>query len=87
MPDMDVLFEERYQQWLTEQDKAGARFTPEQRKWLDAIKDHIANSLSIEQDDFESVPFSQIGGLGRAHELFGNQLAHILEELNVRLAA
>ena len=28
-------------------------FTPEQRQWLDAIKDHIASSLSIEQDDLD----------------------------------
>ena len=54
---------------------------------LDAIKDHIASSLSIEQDDLNDVPFNQIGGLGRAYELFGDKLATILEDLNARLAA
>ncbi|MFL5909274.1 MAG: type I restriction-modification enzyme R subunit C-terminal domain-containing protein, partial [Gaiellaceae bacterium] len=82
-----LTVEERYQQWLADQEKAGAKFTPEQRRWLDAIRDHIANSLSIEQDDFESVPFSQIGGLGRAYELFGERVPEILEDLNTRLAA
>ena len=82
-----LTVEERYQQWLADQEKAGAKFTAEQRKWLDAIKDHIANSLSIEQDDFQSVPFSKIGGLGRAYELFGDRLPAILDELNERLAA
>jgi type I restriction enzyme R subunit len=82
-----VTVEQRYQQWLADQDQAGAKFTPEQRRWLDAIKDHIASSLSIEQDDFDGVPFSQIGGLGRAYELFGDRLPGILEDLNVRLAA
>jgi type I restriction enzyme R subunit len=82
-----LTVEERYQQWLADQEKAGAMFTTEQRCWLDAIKDHIANSLSIEQDDFESVPFSQIGGLGRAYELFGDRLSEIIEDLNARLAA
>jgi type I restriction enzyme R subunit len=72
---------------LAEQEQAGARFTEEQRRWLDAIKDHVANSLSIEQDDFDGVPFSQIGGLGRAYELFGDRLQAILEDLNARLAA
>ena len=43
---------------------AGVTFTAEQRKWLDAIKDHIASSLTIEQDDLEDVPFNPIGGLG-----------------------
>ena len=54
---------------------------------LNAIQDHIATSLVIDRDDLEEVPFNQIGGLGRAYELFGEQLAAILEELNARLAA
>ncbi len=79
--------EEKYRAWLQEQEASGAAFTPDQMKWLDAIKDHIANSLHIEQDDFDSVPFSQMGGLGKAYQLFGDKLSTILEELNRRLAA
>jgi type I restriction enzyme R subunit len=79
--------EDRYQAWLDERAKAGVTFTPEQRKWLDAIKDHVAASLSIEQDDLSEVPFNRMGGLGRAYELFGNGLADLLEDLNMRLAA
>lgn len=82
-----MTVEERYQEWLAQQAQAGAAFTAEQRKWLDAIKDHIANSLRIEQDDFDGVPFNQLGGLGRVYELFGDRLSSILEELNERLAA
>jgi type I restriction enzyme R subunit len=82
-----LTVEERYGQWLAEQAAAGAAFTPEQRQWLDAIKDHIASSLSIEADDFEGMPFNQLGGLGRAHELFGDKLNAIMDELNLRLAA
>ncbi len=78
---------ERYQQWLAEKKTAGVTFTADQRKWLDAIKDHIASSLNIEQDDLEEVPFNTIGGLGRAYELFGEELTGILDELNLRLAA
>ena len=82
-----LTVEERYQQWLADQAAAGATFTPEQRRWIDAIKDHIATSLAIDRDDLDEVPFNQIGGLGRAYELFGEQLAAILEDLNARLAA
>jgi len=78
---------ERYRQWLADQEQAGAVFTSEQRHWLDAIKDHIAKSLQIEEADFEYAPFNQIGGLGRVHDLFGERLPVILEELNRRLAA
>ncbi|MGV2334453.1 MAG UNVERIFIED_CONTAM: hypothetical protein LVR18_10185 [Planctomycetaceae bacterium] len=82
-----ITVEERYQQWMSEQQTAGVTFTTDQRKWLDAIKDHIAASLNIEQEDLEEVPFNSIGGLGRAYELFGDKLSSILDELNMRLAA
>ncbi|MGE0607909.1 MAG: DEAD/DEAH box helicase family protein [Pirellulales bacterium] len=82
-----MTVEERYRQWLADKQAASVTFTADQRKWLDAIKDHIASSLNIEQDDLEDVPFNTIGGLGRAYELFGDNLAAILDELNMRLAA
>ncbi len=82
-----MTVEERYQEWLGRQASAGLKYTAEQRKWLDAIKDHIASSLRIEQDDFDDVPFSGLGGLGKAYELFGEQLGSILEAMNEGLAA
>ena len=82
-----MTVQERYQQWMSEKQTSGVMFTADQRKWLDAIKDHIAASLNIEQDDLEEVPFNSIGGLGRAYELFGDKLNAILDELNERLAA
>ena len=83
---MGMTVEGRYREWLSEKEKAGIAFSADQKKWLDAIKDHIASSLAIEQDDLEEVPFNTIGGLGRAYELFGDRLAPILDELNMRLA-
>jgi type I restriction enzyme R subunit len=65
----------------------GRTFTPEQLRWLEMIRDHIAANLSIEPDDFEYAPFSQQGGLGKVHQLFGDKLNAIIEELNETLAA
>ena len=65
----------------------GSRFTPEQMKWLEMIRDHIAANLGIEPDDFEYAPFSQHGGLGKVHRLFGDKLNAMIEELNETLAA
>ncbi len=65
----------------------GGRFTAEQLKWLEMIRDHIAANLSIEPDDFELSPFNQEGGLGKVHQLFGDKLNTIIEELNETLAA
>jgi hypothetical protein len=55
--------------------------------WLNLIRDHIATSLSIEPNDFDYAPFSQRGGLGKAHQLFGDKLLPLLDELNQTLAA
>jgi type I restriction enzyme, R subunit len=79
--------EDRYQEWLAEKESLGIRFTPEQRAWLDAIKDHIASSLSMERDDFDQVPFNQMGGLGKAYKTFGDKLWSLMDELNRRLVA
>jgi type I restriction enzyme, R subunit len=78
---------ERFRQWIEHQQAAGVEFGNEQMQWLVAIRDHVASSLSIDQDDFEYAPFSQFGGLGKAYELFGDKLPQMLDELNARLAA
>ncbi len=62
-------------------------FTPPQRKWLDAIKNHIAASLAIDAEALEDVPFKQMGGLGAAYEVFGESLPTLLSEMNERLVA
>jgi type I restriction enzyme R subunit len=77
----------RCNEWLMDKAKAGVTFTPDQRAWLNLIRDHIATSLSIEPDDLELSPFNQRGGLGKAHQLFGAELPNLLNELNEVLAA
>jgi REP element-mobilizing transposase RayT len=62
-------------------------FTQEQLAWLELIRDHIATAISIEPNDFNYAPFSQRGGLGKAHQLFGDDLPKLLDELNEVLAA
>ena len=63
------------------------RIFAEQREWLELIRDHIAASVAIEQDDFEYSPFQQRGGLGKAHQIFGHELTDLLDELNGVLTA
>jgi type I restriction enzyme R subunit len=76
---------QRFNGWLTEQEKQGRRFSPEQLEWLNMIKEHIATSLTIGIEDFENVPFNQKGGAIKASKLFGRELGKILDELNVVL--
>jgi type I restriction enzyme R subunit len=77
----------RFDAWLATQRTAGRTFTDEQLRWLAMIRDQIAASLGVELDDFAYVPFNQEGGVGRAFELFGADLAPMLEELNSELTA
>jgi type I restriction enzyme, R subunit len=67
---------------------AGKQFSDEQQKWLDRIRDHLVENLSIDRDDFENVPvFTRFGGWGRANKTFNNQLGNILNDLNEAIAA
>ena len=91
-PDHDLvpfpdLVDQRYQAWLAEQEAAGRIFTPEQRVWLDRIRDHIAASLRITADDLDSPGFSEHGGLGAAYATLGDDLTDLLDQLNQELAA
>ena len=73
---------ERFQGWLAMQETAGRAFTDEQLRWLEAIRNHIAGSVSIGMEDFQYAPFNQNGGLARAYAVFGDELAGLLENLN-----
>ena len=78
---------DRFRGWMAMQETAGRAFTREQVRWLKAIRDHVAGSVSMEMSDFQYAPFNQQGGLGRAYDLFGEELPGLLEELNVELVA
>ncbi len=80
------LVNANFKSWLAQQEKV-RKFTDEQRHWLEMIRDHVAANLVVEPDDFEYVPFAQNGGLGKASQLFGVELPHLLESLNRELAA
>jgi type I restriction enzyme R subunit len=86
-----VPFPERvnanFNAWLGDQERGGKRFSDEQRQWLSMIRDHVAANMGIGPEDFEYAPFSQAGGLGRAHRLFPEGLQTIIESLNVALVA
>ena len=79
--------EERFAAWLGEQRSAGVEFGPDQLRWLEAIRDHVASSLAVEPEDLELDPFSRWGGLGRAQQVFGDRFLPLLNELNEVLAA
>jgi len=76
-----------YKAWLAQQASAGKAFTPEQLRWLEMIRDHVAANLGVTVEDFDFAPFSQQGGLGKVHQLFGAELPKVIEEMNRELVA
>ncbi|CAN5165020.1 type I restriction-modification enzyme R subunit C-terminal domain-containing protein [soil metagenome] len=76
------LVRERYRAWLLSQENARRVFTAEQHAWLERIRDHVAASLGISTEDFDYTPFREAGGLGKAAQVFGDDLGPLLEELN-----
>jgi type I restriction enzyme R subunit len=78
----------RFADWLSTQEaRRGQPFDAEQRHWLTLIRDTIASSLTIEQEDFRYGPLAQQGGWGRANRAFNGQLRPLLDDLNQELAA
>ncbi|MCR9217284.1 MAG: DEAD/DEAH box helicase family protein [bacterium] len=78
---------QRYAKWREQQAAAGVVFTPEQETWLDKFAEHIATSLTVEQDDLESGWFAQRGSLGKAYDLFGDRLQSVIDDMNRALTA
>ena len=46
-----------------------------------------AASLRIGIEGFDCKPFAKAGGLGKVHQVFGDDLSRIMDELNGTLAA
>jgi type I restriction enzyme R subunit len=63
-------------------------FTPEQMEWLDRIRVHLIQNLSIDRSDFDIMPvFSAVGGWGRANRAFSGMLPKLLKKINEAIAA
>jgi len=66
----------------------GKAFTDDQRQWLDRIRYHMIENLSIEREDFDVLPvFSRAGGWGRADKVFDGRLDELVRRFNEAVAA
>jgi type I restriction enzyme R subunit len=67
---------------------SGHSLTEEQNRWMEYIRQHVVQNLSIEPDDFDNIPvLADRGGWGRANRTFDGHLAELLDELNKELVA
>ena len=66
----------------------GKDLSEEQQKWMEYIKQHLIENLTIEEDDFEFAPiFARRGGLRKAKVVFGDELTKLLKEINEAVVA
>jgi type I restriction enzyme, R subunit len=67
---------------------AGREFTEEQQQWLDRIRVHLIENLSIGHEDFDALPvFARHGGWVKANRDFEGQLVQFLKGVNEAVAA
>jgi type I restriction enzyme R subunit len=66
----------------------GRGFTDEQMQWLERIREHLIENLSVDQSDFDALPiFSRYGGWARANRIFEGELPDLLKQFNEGIAA
>jgi type I restriction enzyme R subunit len=67
---------------------ASGSFTAEQLKWLERIRIHLQENLSIDKEDFENQPvFVDYGGWSGAFRTFQGRLPDLIKEINGAIAA
>lgn len=66
----------------------GQQFTEQQQQWLNRIRGHMIENLSIDRDDFDMFPiFERSGGWGCAAKVFAGNLPQLINTLNEAIAA
>ena len=67
---------------------AGRQLTEDQSRWLEYVRRHLVQNLSIDREDFDIVAIlSDRGGWTRADRVFDGNLSELVDELNRELVA
>jgi len=67
---------------------AGVVLTDEQQKWLEYIRSHLIENLTINLEDFDTLPvFERHGGRTTADRIFNNELEKWINDINYAIAA
>jgi type I restriction enzyme R subunit len=74
--------QQRYGQWLEDQQKSGIIFTPEQRWWLDRIAEQIGLNLTVQPADLDYGDFFAKGGRIGAMRTLGKEWMKLIEQMN-----
>ncbi|MBI4854294.1 MAG: DEAD/DEAH box helicase family protein [Acidobacteria bacterium] len=63
-------------------------FTLEQQEWLERIRVALVETLSIDREDFDTIPIlEREGGWGKANRVFNGRLLDLIKNINEAIAA
>ncbi|MGB3080636.1 MAG: type I restriction-modification enzyme R subunit C-terminal domain-containing protein [Saprospiraceae bacterium] len=67
---------------------AGKNLNEEQQKWMEYIKEHLKQNMTLDEDDLRDLPvFADRGGLSRFKKIFAEEYGQIIDEINLAIAA
>jgi type I restriction enzyme R subunit len=67
---------------------AGKALDDEQSSWIQYIKEHLIENLTLDKEDFEYSPIlERHGGWGRFRKVFSPEAETIIKEINAAIAA
>ena len=67
---------------------SGKQLNEEQQKWMEYIKEHLKQNMTLDEDDLRELPvFADRGGLSRFKKIFADDYARVIDEINRAIAA
>lgn len=67
---------------------AGKQLSDEQQKWMEYIKEHLKQNMTIDEHDLNELPvFADRGGLSKFKRVFDSDYQNLINELNLAIAA
>lgn len=67
---------------------AGKKLNEEQQKWMEYIKEHLKQNMTLDKDDLQELPvFADRGGLSKFKKVFADDYNKIINEINIAIAA
>ncbi len=66
----------------------GKALNDEQQKWMEYIKEHLKQNMTLGEEDFNEVPvLSDRGGLSKFKKVFADEYNNLITEINRAIAA
>lgn len=66
----------------------GKTFNAEQQKWMEYIREHLKQNMTLDEEDFSIVPaLSDRGGLNKFKKVFADDFKKFINEINLAIAA